>query len=79
MLRPLLLIVGLGAAHLCGLPVNARVAIAAAIVASLGAAIVQTLLLRRRLRRELLPGPHRYVFALWPKTALPFWLMLPAT
>jgi hypothetical protein len=75
-LRPLLLIVGLGAAHLCGLPVNARVAIAAAIVASLGAAIVQTLLLRHRLRRELPPGPHRYAFALWLKTALPFWLMV---
>jgi O-antigen/teichoic acid export membrane protein len=62
-LRPLLLIVGLGAAHLCGLPVNARIAIAVAIVASLGAAIVQTLLLRRRLRREL-------------PTALPFWLIV---
>jgi hypothetical protein len=43
-LRPLLRIVGLGAAHLCGLPVNVRVAIAAAILASLGAAIVHTLL-----------------------------------
>jgi O-antigen/teichoic acid export membrane protein len=42
-LRPLLLILGLGAAHLCGLPVNARTAIAAAILASLGAAIAQTL------------------------------------
>lgn len=30
-LRPLLLIVGLGAAHLCGLAVNAHIAIAAAI------------------------------------------------
>jgi O-antigen/teichoic acid export membrane protein len=75
-LRPLLLIVGLGAAHLCGLPVDARIAIAVAIVASLGAAIVQTLLLRRRLRRELPPGPHRYAFALWLKTALPFWLIV---
>ena len=35
-LRPLLLILGLGAAHLCGLAVNARTAIAAAILASLG-------------------------------------------
>ena len=74
-LRPLRLIVGLGA-HLWGLPVKARVAIAAAIVASVGATIVQTLLLRRRLRRELSPGPHRYAFALWLKPALPFWLMV---
>ena len=69
------LIVGLGA-HLWGLPVKARVAIAAAIVASVGATIVQTLLLRRRLRRELPPGPPRYAFALWLKPALPFWLMV---
>ena len=71
-LRPLLLIVGLGAAHLYGLPVNARFAIAAAILASLGAAIVQTLLLRHRLQRDLAPGPRRYAFALWFRTALPF-------
>jgi O-antigen/teichoic acid export membrane protein len=75
-LRPLLLIVALGAAHLHGLEVNARIAIAAAILASLGAAIVQTLLLRGRLRRELPPGPRRYSFALWLKTALPFWLIV---
>jgi O-antigen/teichoic acid export membrane protein len=75
-LRPLLLIVGLGAAHLYGLDVNARIAIATAILASLGAAIVQTLLLRGRLRRELPPGPRRYPFALWLKTALPFWLIV---
>jgi O-antigen/teichoic acid export membrane protein len=56
------------------LPVNARTAIAAAILASLGAAMAQTLLLRRRLQRELLPGPRRYAFAVWLKTALPFWL-----
>jgi O-antigen/teichoic acid export membrane protein len=72
----LLLIVGLGAAHLCGLAVNAYIAIAAAIVPAWGAAIVQTLLLRRRLRRELSPGPHRYAFALWLKTALPFRLIV---
>jgi O-antigen/teichoic acid export membrane protein len=75
-LRPLLLIAGLGAAHLYSLPVNARFAIAAAILASLGAAIVQTLLLRHRLQRELAPGPRRYAFALWFKTALPFWLIV---
>ncbi|HEU0061724.1 MAG TPA: hypothetical protein VFR19_17710 [Hyphomicrobiaceae bacterium] len=75
-LRPLLLIAGLGAAHLYSLPVNARFAIAAAILASLGAAIVQTLLLRHRLQRELAPGPRRYAIALWFKTALPFWLIV---
>jgi O-antigen/teichoic acid export membrane protein len=37
---------------------------------------VQTLLLRGRLRRELPPGPRRYPFALWLKTALPFWLIV---
>lgn len=51
-LRSLLPIVALAAAHLYGLEVNARIAIAAAILASLAAAIVQTLLLRGRLRRE---------------------------
>ena len=36
--------------------------------------MAQTLLLRRRLQRELPPGPRRYAFAVWLKTALPFWL-----
>ena len=75
-LRPLLLLACLSAAHVSGWAVNAQTAVGAAIVACLAAAIVQTLLLRRHWQRELPPGPRCYAVGHWFRTALPFWLIL---
>jgi O-antigen/teichoic acid export membrane protein len=75
-LRPLLLLGLPAAAQAAALPVTARSGIGAAILASLGAVIVQSLLLRRHLQRDLPRGPRRYALAHWLKTALPFWLIV---
>ena len=52
--RPALLLVAMVAAHAAGLPMEAKTAVAAAIVATWGAGLVQTLLMDRRLG-----GDHR--------------------
>jgi O-antigen/teichoic acid export membrane protein len=75
-LRPLLLLGLLATVQSCAFPITARSAIGAAILASLGAAIVQSLLLRPRLQQDLPQGPRRYAPAHWLHTALPFWLIL---
>jgi O-antigen/teichoic acid export membrane protein len=75
-LRPLLLLGCMSAAHAYGLPVNAQTAVGAAVVASLAAALAQTFLLQRRFRRELPPGPRRYRVAHWLGTAFPFWVIV---
>jgi len=66
----------LAAAQAAALSVTAGSGIGAAILASLGAVIVQSLLLRRHLQRDLPRGPRRYALAHWLKTALPFWLIV---
>jgi O-antigen/teichoic acid export membrane protein len=64
-LRPLLLLVSMAAAHLAGWPMTATTAAGAAIVATWVAALVQTLLVNRRLSREVEAGPRTYTFAGW--------------
>ncbi|MEQ1649420.1 MAG: lipopolysaccharide biosynthesis protein [Hyphomicrobiaceae bacterium] len=74
-LRPLVLLVTMGFAHLAGLPMDAITAALAAIVACWAAAIVQTLLVQVRLDREVPAGPREYDFGAWLKVSLPLLAM----
>lgn len=70
-LRPLLVLLAMAAAHAGGLPMRATTAAAAAIIATWVTALVQTVLVQRRLQQDIEPGPRRYDFARWLKTAAP--------
>ena len=77
-LRPLLLLSGMFAAHWYGLPMDAATAAGAAIIATWGAGIVQTLLLNRRLAATIPSGARTYTFGPWLKTSLPLLVILAA-
>ena len=64
-LRPLLLLVAMAGANIAGLPMTATTAAAAAIVATWTTAIVQTLLVNRRIARELPQAQRAYDFKGW--------------
>ena len=70
-LRPLLVLVAMAVAHAWGLPMRATTAAAAAIVATWLTALVQTVLVQRRLKGDIEPGPRRYDFRRWLRTAAP--------
>lgn len=70
-LRPAMLLLAMVAAYLAGLPMEAKTAAAAAIVATWVSGLVQTLLLDRRLKEVVSPGPRRYAFATWITAAAP--------
>jgi O-antigen/teichoic acid export membrane protein len=70
-LRPLLVLIAMAAAHAYGLPMRATTAAAAAIVATWITALVQTLLVQHRLKTEVEAGPRQYDFRRWLKTAAP--------
>ena len=69
--RPALLLLAMVAAHAAGLPMEAKTAVAAAIVATWGAGIVQTLLMNRRLAVTTGTGAPQYDFPLWLRTTWP--------
>lgn len=75
-LRPLLLLLAMFAAHMSGLPMEASTAAKAAIVATWSAGLIQTLLLNRRLRETTPAGPRQYEFASWFKVSLPLLAIL---
>jgi O-antigen/teichoic acid export membrane protein len=70
-LRPLLVLLAMVAAHAYGLPMTAVTAAITAIIATWIAALVQTILVQRRLAVELVPGPRQYAFATWLKVSAP--------
>jgi O-antigen/teichoic acid export membrane protein len=74
-LRPTLLIVFMGAAHLAGLPVDATTAMLAAVGSTWATALLQLALLNRRLRREIEPGPKLHQPKIWLATSLPIFLV----
>ena len=69
--RPALLLLAMVAAHAAGLPMEAKTAVAAAIVATWGAGLVQTLLMNRRLAATAGSGARQYDFPLWLRTTWP--------
>jgi O-antigen/teichoic acid export membrane protein len=70
-LRPLLLLGCMTAAHLLGLPTEAGTAAGAAVVATWVAALVQMLLVERRFGREIDKPSRRYDCKRWFRVALP--------
>jgi O-antigen/teichoic acid export membrane protein len=69
--HPLIVIAVTGGIFLTGGMVNADTTLATAAAAFWGVIIVQMIVLGRRLKREIPPGPRRYAFADWIATALP--------
>jgi O-antigen/teichoic acid export membrane protein len=69
--HPLIVIAVTGGIFLAGGMVSADTTLATAAAAFWGVIIVQMIVLGRRLKREIPPGPRRYAFADWIATALP--------
>jgi O-antigen/teichoic acid export membrane protein len=74
-MRPLILLGAMIAAHELGLPMEAGTAAAAAIVATWATAIIQLLLINRRAAIELPAGPCAYDFPGWLKISGPLLVM----
>ena len=70
-LRPLLLLTSMIAAHEFGLPMCAQTAASAAIVATWTTALLQLLVINRRLSTDLPDGPRAYDVRAWLQTSLP--------
>ncbi len=75
-LRPILVLVSMIAAHAYGLPMEAATAAGAAIVATWSTALIQTFFLNRRLAESVPAGPPIYEFGPWLKASLPFLVIL---
>jgi O-antigen/teichoic acid export membrane protein len=71
-LRPVLLLACMTAAHFLGLPTDAATAAGSAVVATWGAALVQMLLLARQFGGALHNEKPQYDFGRWLKVSLPF-------
>ncbi len=74
-LRPALLLVAMVAAHLAGLPMEAKTAAGAAIVATWVTGILQAVLIDRRIDRTVDVGPREYAFKTWLVAAMPLLAM----
>ncbi len=70
-LRPLMVLGAMGAAFAMGFPLSATTAVAAAIVATWGAGLIQTLLVNREFNAEVPRGAKSYKFSGWLKVSLP--------
>jgi O-antigen/teichoic acid export membrane protein len=71
LVRPLLLIALVGGGYLAGVPVNAVTAMLALVAAIWGSSLLQLVLLMRRLREVVTPGPKTYEVKAWFEAALP--------
>ena len=74
-LRPLLLLAAMLAANLGGLPMEAETAAGAAIVATWLTAVVQLVLVNRRIAATIEPGERRYDIRGWLGVSLPLMLI----
>ncbi len=70
-LRPALVLAAMAGAWFAGLPMTATTAAGAAIIATWGAAIAQTLLLNCKLRSEVGSGPRSYEVRTWFAISIP--------
>lgn len=70
-IRPVLIIVVMIAAHLADFNSDASTAMTAAIVATWATAIIQLIVLNRRLARDVGAGPKSYDAAAWMRTSAP--------
>lgn len=74
-IRPLLVLGGIGALHMGGLPLDSTVAAFAAVAATWVAWSVQTVMVQRDIRRLVQPGPRAYEFRAWATTTAPLAVM----
>lgn len=75
-IRPLLVLAAMCAAYAAGLPMEATTAAGAAIVATWGAGIIQTLIINKRLAESVPAGPRSYAFKTWLGTSMPLLVIL---
>ena len=75
-LRPLLILVTMIAAHEVGLPMRATTAAGCAILATWLACAIQFVGLHRKLRAVVPPGPRRYEVGIWLRVSLPILMIL---
>ncbi|MGE0752703.1 MAG: lipopolysaccharide biosynthesis protein [Variibacter sp.] len=75
LLRPALLIVFMGGAYLAGLPTDATTAMLAAVGSTWATALLQLLLLDRRLARTVEAGPKQHAPKVWLATSIPIFLV----
>ena len=73
--QPILVLAIIVTEHFEGFEVDAAVAMGATAVAIWTTVIVQAIVLQRRLRTQLAPGPARYEVGRWFKTALPIFMV----
>jgi O-antigen/teichoic acid export membrane protein len=73
--RSLMLIGVMAAAHAAGFAANAATAMTAAVIATWATALVQLAMLDRRLARTVAPGPKAYEAATWFKTSIPIFMV----
>jgi O-antigen/teichoic acid export membrane protein len=70
-LRPALVLATMTGAWFAGLPMTATTAVASAIVATWGTAVIQTLMLNRKLDATVPDGPRTYDFKGWLAVSVP--------
>ena len=70
-LRPALLLVAMVAAHLAGLPMEAKTAAGAAIVATWVTGLLQAVLIDRRIGQVVAAGARQYAFKTWFAASAP--------
>src|SRR5262249_51051879 len=73
--RSILLIAVMGAARVLGFATDAVTAMIAAVIATWATAIVQLVMLERRLGAEVVPGPKTYEAVTWLLTAIPIFMV----
>jgi O-antigen/teichoic acid export membrane protein len=73
--RSLLLILLMGMAHMAGFATDAVTAMTAAVIATWATAIVQLVMLDRRLGGMVAPGPKAYEAGTWLLTAIPIFMV----
>nr|HPG89313.1 flippase [Hyphomicrobium sp.] len=74
-LRPIVLLAVMAGAYAYGLPMSATTASIAAIVATWATAVMQLLMINRRLQTVVPEGQRAYSFKFWFKTSLPLVLI----
>lgn len=74
-IQPLLILAIIAGIHLLGWPATAPTMLATAAAAMWVAAIVQAIVLKRRIARAVAVGPRRFELSVWLKTALPIFLV----
>jgi len=74
-IRSLLLIGAMGAAYWLALPTDASTAMLAAVATTWVTVIGQTLMMNRRLKRKVEPGPKIYAAGAWLAASLPIFMV----